>query len=507
MLHRADADILAAINRQGKAVNQAFVDKIKDACRNQRRTSSDYEARQEKLQEYLDGRQLPFLDAAMAKRFPNTHPRMPRIVVNMAKHVAESDASSYDDDVDRWLESEVGDRDEEATEAFADMLNAALIQEVTGSFERALMAAKTMVIRVGYESIGERVKLRVYWPNIVFVVTHPDSTDDIRGAVAIAVHLSDDDGGNPQYEVWRRTSQDTANGVDFGPWFASVFSGDGHDVPMFGDGFYPADLPLPFVFANDGLTPTLYLDGDHELTLMQDNINVGLSDYAYGIDLNAAPKLIRKSDMMAGQPLILGAGSVADVGTGDDITQLPSDTSGIGLEAVNAYLQLTATVRQQPGDAYAPQTGSPESGVARAIKLVPAAKSKKKRQRRYKAMEEQQLLPIMMGISDFWGGTSFGELVPRVKFAAEPEFEDLASKTRRVLDKVTNGIISKARAAVDLGDYDSIEDAKDAGVSDAIGSGIPSGGGLAGLSPLDDAFAELPLPIADDEETDEPEED
>ncbi|MGB1373625.1 MAG: hypothetical protein ACPG6R_10925 [Aequoribacter sp.] len=473
MFERRDQEIIAKIQNGAGASNNDVVNEIVAASKRQRGVDHNFDERMNKLRKFFDGKHLEMLERAMQARFPSTWHRVPKLYLNIVRHVCETDAFAYDDAIERVVKD-----NEQATEDLGELAESAKLDEVMTYAESVLMAAKCIFLFLGYDKVQGRLRIRVFWPHCAHLLAHPDSADSTDGLVAAVLELD----GNVR-EVWTRAYEDRDDEVVFGPWRAERIDKEGRIEPLFGDGIYPAHLPTPILSLRDEYSDTLYVDAGHDLAVVQDSVNVALSDNALNIDLNASPRLVRKTDQLRGQDVVFGTGAMVDIAQGDDLIQLPSDVNMAGLDSVERILAILATTRQQPGDAYATERSN-ESGVARQVKLLPQSKAQRRRRTRYKEFEETRLLPTLAAIEAEWGEIDIAGNEFVARFPDQPMFEDAEAKQRRNEQAEDNGWISPARAAAESGFYDSIADAVEAGLSDELPRNAPQpdGGGLASLT-------------------------
>lgn len=78
---------------------------------------------------------------------------------------------------------------------------------------------------------------------------------------------------------------------------------------------------------------------------------------------------------------------------------------------------------------------------------------------------EELLFPVMVSINDYYGDgvkLQSNALSMRFERGEDPQFEDAATKTARISMALTDGMISKERAAVELGFYGTEDEAREA---------------------------------------------
>jgi hypothetical protein len=134
-------------------------------------------------------------------------------------------------------------------------------------------------------------------------------------------------------------------------------------------------------------------------------------------------------------------------------------------------LREIATTKGTNPASYSANAQTQESGVARMIANIPHERRLRELRPVFTAFEEQQLLPALIDVHDSFGPATIGEGVrPRVMLAEPLSYEDTEAKQRRLLVDLDQGVISKARYAVEMGHFATIEDAVAAGLSNDLGS-------------------------------------
>jgi hypothetical protein len=276
-------------------------------------------------------------------------------------------------------------------------------------------------------------------------------------AVALLVSGTEGSGGEC-YEVWSRPD-------DQSPYVVTRIDQDGNETEILtsGDGrTWPIELPLPIVAWHASQPEGVpYVDDDSDVLAMQDAINMDWTNLGTMIEYQAASLLVYKGQ--DDSPFFQGAGVAARIGTDEDIQVLDFNAKIAEVQnTVNERTRALAVTRRQNPDAYATEPGPPLSGVSRRIQNQPQEEAREERVDMAKEMVEQNLLPLIAQLSDAFAGTNIHSDGAEYTFTpdAQPAFEDEDIKQRRVLDRLAEGIIGKAKAAVDLGEYETIEDAE-----------------------------------------------
>ena len=437
-----------------------------------------------KRRRYMDGNQLADLKKKLQKDFPRTFNKMGAVSVNYVKLYADQAAASYKSPPERFItngeEEIIEDR---RAEQFHSMIRNSNIDRIMLDAERIAVVAKTVFLRIGINHASmmagmPTLEIQPYWPCDVYVLPHPAAPHDLNLSIALMARISGPDGSSGKdkwFEVWTRSidGQITPGGAptSFGPWHVEHISmTTGESRTAFGseDAIYP--LPtLPWVAMSDGNPMgSPYLDVNRDLTELQDNINSTWTDLLYTCRMQCHSELVYSGNSADGD-FTGGPGAILQVGANESITTLSYNPSDMQLDSVEKLTAQNALVNRISPDAFNAESSNVQSGISRVIQNIPQSEARQERQQIYKLAEEKNLLPLMSEISDEWAGTSIGGDVSYVVKYEEPViYEDLQAKQTRAEMAVEAGFISKARAAVESGWYDSVEEARAAGLSDEL---------------------------------------
>lgn len=516
--------LIDALRREG-ATTKHQLDLILKTARATK--PAGYDSHQARVRQLYEGKADGLLTQELRRRYPKTHDRLPHVSIALARKIADEDATAYDQPPERWItiRGERNDDDKRAV-AFAALVDGARTASVMREVERRLMLSKTVFLRIGFRAdvegrgrVGGVGELRAmpYWPSQVQVIPHHSAPDDLYSAVAL---LAETTGPGPGrwWELWRREVIEDAIGMprSFGPWHAEVVpdvddkdKGDlRHARPLFGDGIYP--LPtLPWVVLTDGMaTGSIFLDEDRDVVQTILTISSLLSTEIHKVDMSGHPQRWYAGNQTPVEELVGGPASVWAIGSGESISQLPTDLTPHGRDLAIALTRYLAITRRQPGHAYDIEQAQVLSGVARKVERISADEAREERIAGYRDLEETTLLPILVEVSDYWRGTSIGH-APRiaadgagpgralddidyhVAFGAPATFDEPEARERHARALLDAGVISKARYAVTAGAYRSVEDAIASGLVDEIAGMIPDGGGLAEMSAGLDAVEDV----------------
>ncbi len=421
----------------------------------------------EKRRHYYEGKQKDYLRSVLVRNHPIRGSDMVPVVLNYVKLIAEQDS-----DVFRGSPTyEIADADERRTEEFNDLLRRARLNRVLKEAERRLMIARTVFLRVMDNPVTGRIQVDPFWPSDFHVVPHPGAPTSIEPALAMMFRISGGEGTTKEcYEVWSKPDPDA-------PYEVSRIDEDGKETLILesGDGrTWPGERhPLCSWHATmpEGLP---YVDDDHDLLDAQDAINVDWTLLGEMIRFQAASALVYSGTDDGIAPI--GAGLVTRVGPDETISVLDFNAKlGEVRETIKTQTRALAVTRRQNPDAYAEEPGPPLSGISRRIQNQPQEEAREERLDHAKEMVEECLLPKLAMVSDLFYGTNLQ--ADRYVFTADTQedFEDPDIRQRRVLEQLAEKMITKARAAVELGLYETEEDAEAAlaGMSASARPAIP----------------------------------
>jgi len=427
-----------------------------------------YDTEMAKRREYYEGRQLPGLKRALRKRYPNTHSSMDPVALNLIKLIADQDASVYDAHPERWLERDGVrlDKDTLEDEAFQQLLSEAMVSVIMPEAERRLQVTGTIFLRCGWDYRVDQPKIDIFWPHQVHVICTPNNPADLQASVALLAEVVGPEGRDDDvryFEAWFRTYDETDVGRPiYGPWQVEQWNTRGDRVVPYGNASSPigGGNILPWVSWNNSMpdgSPFVNADGD--LLSVQDAVNVNNSNVMFVADLQAHDQLVyagaSRNDMVA------GPGRMLQVGPGETVTSVSHDPAIKEMLDINKNLvRLLAITRRQNPDAYNYDPAPPLSGVSRRIRNESAERARKERVHFTRTMEEKQLLPVLMALSDYHRSTGFADLAPRFRAPDMPEFEAPEVLQQRLIQAVDEGWVTKERAAVLAGFYPTVEEAE-----------------------------------------------
>tara|TARA_R110000824_G_scaffold28637_4_gene96021 strand:- start:2008 stop:3492 length:1485 start_codon:yes stop_codon:yes gene_type:complete len=426
-----------------------------------------YDMEMLRRRDYYEGKQAQWLMPALRKRYPNTAADMSIITLNYAKLIADVDAAVYDHRPERQLLNDniPLEPDDPQAKEYARITEQAAMNVVLAESERRLMLMDTIFLHVRYDFHKQAPVLEVFYPqdiNIIPDPNNPTSFDDILCLIARVVGPDGVNDSSSHFVVYYRDFQDDHDGQGVkGPWKAERFSTDGTTQQIYPDHIVPFGV-LPFVVWRNGIADgTIFRDADNDLLDALDAISVNLTNLTFVLDMQAHSMLAYEGDSR--EDIVGGPAKVISIAPNERLSVLDFNPKLKEMEQVNNNLIKTlASTRRQSPDAYSIDQRAPESGVARQIANMPYMKALKERQF-YAQQMEQALYPIFCTINNAYGdGPTIDHERWGFRWIAgnEPDFTDPAQETTRVMVALDQGLISKERAAFELGFYESEEDAR-----------------------------------------------
>lgn len=439
-----------------------------------------YDANIEQRRRFLDGNQTQDLINKLKRDYPRTWDKMSPTTVNYTKLYADQSANSYKTPPARQLADQSGEiLDDARAVDFAELIRRSNIDRIMLDAERICMVAKTCFLRIGVNQASmvegrPFVEVVPFWPSDVYVIPSPLDPTDISLSCCLMARITGPagcSGADKWYEVWTRPGEPGS----YGPWSCdhiSLSTGDSRKPFGSDDCEYMLDR-LPWVSFSDGHTQgTPYLDVNRDLTQLQQNINGAYTDVMFTCKMQCHSEIVYSGNSGREADFVGGPGQVLAIGANESMTTLNYSVDDTQLQTINDLVQQSALTNRISPDSFTADQSTVQSGISRVVANIPQAEARKERSAIYKEMEQRHLLPIMTQVSDEWAGTAIGPDVEyNVTFAEPIVYEDLTDKQNRAVAASDAGFISPARAAVESGWYSTIDEAVDAGLSDALGAG------------------------------------
>tara|TARA_R110000751_G_scaffold265397_1_gene364475 strand:- start:11064 stop:12545 length:1482 start_codon:yes stop_codon:yes gene_type:complete len=424
----------------------------------------NYAAEMKRRRDYYEGKQGAWLRDALARRYPSTYNEMSQIALNYARLIADVDACVYDHRPNRelWVGSDPVEDTPESREYQRITIDAAL-NVTLAEGERRLMLMNTMFLHVRYNFNRGYPMVELFYPQDVWVIPDPDNPTSIEDSYAVIARTVNRGGlttPDDSFVVYYREVRPGSEGKDYGPWLCEGIDSDGGRTEIFPENLVPYGV-LPFIVWRNGIADgTIYRDADNDLLDTIDAINVNFTNIAYVLDMQAHSMLAYEGDSR--ENIVGGPGKIISFAPGENLSVLDFDPKLKEMEMVNNNLIKTlASTRRQSPEAYSIEQKSPESGVARQIQNMPYLKALKERQY-YAAQMESDLFPLFCRVSNaYTDGVTIDPDYYDMRWTAgdEPSFEEPIAKTTRILMALDSGLISRQRAAFEMGYYESEDEA------------------------------------------------
>lgn len=436
------------------------------------------------------------LRAMLVRKYPVSGHGMSLNPLNITTETAELKAQAYRkqptrrvyvDGVDPLKEGQRSNADaRERADAYQELVhNRSSLKVDMQEAERVAESVGSCFVKLRWSQVEsrfgrqERLETSLFWPSQVYVIPDPAAPGKLFAARVVILKLEVD--GAEVLEIWTReqivdsATQEDETELRAGWWFGR-FTKKGETIM----GFRRYELDdLPIVCVKSRPSPRIIPDGDRDLVHTQDDVNIRNSDHSYKASFDSHQQVvISGSQSKPGQARPIGPGTVLELKEGETASTLPSDISNLPLEAIQTEMLFFARSRRLPVDAFWTKDGNPETGVARDIRNLTAD------QRRAEHVEqleliEAEMMRIASRIADRFGDitnasgadvTIDGEDAEYVtKFHPPQRFEDPSQKQQRLKADREDGIISAARYAVEMGHFETIEEARASGLSDVPG--------------------------------------
>jgi antitoxin component of RelBE/YafQ-DinJ toxin-antitoxin module len=443
------------------------------------------------------GHQSDRLRRLLVQKYPAGGRLMSLVPVNITTEAAELMSQAYRqeptrrlyiDGVDPMLPGQQSSpQDESRAAAYADLVKKRSSLKVDmQEAERIASLAFSCFVKLRWSQVerqfgrAERLESSLFWPSQVMVIPDPAAPGKLFAARVVMLKL-ESKAKHDVWEVWTREqvvdSMTDADELELrAGWWYGRFTSEGETVMPFRE--YELD-DLPIVCIKSRPSPHIIPDGDRDLVHLQDDINIRMSDHSYKAAFDSHQQVvISGSQAKPGQGRPIGPGTVLELREGESATTLRSDISNLPLDAIQMLMLFFARSKRLPVDAFWTKEGNPETGVAREIRNL-AADQKRAEHVEQLELDEAEMMRIAARIADRFGDLTDergaavvidgDDAMYRTKFYPPKRFEDPAQKQQRLKADREDGIISDARYAVEMGHFDSIEEAVESGLSDVPG--------------------------------------
>ena len=438
------------------------------------------------------GHQADRLRRKLVEKYPVSGRQMSLTPINITTEAAELMAQAYRQEPTRSLYVDGVDplkpgqrsnaQARERAEAYRELVKKRSSLKVDmQEAERIASVAGSCFIKLRWSQVEgefgrpERLESSLFWPSQVFVIPDPAAPGKLFASRVIMLKL-DSKAKHDVYEIWTRDQiTDSMTDEDehelLAGWWFGRFTSEGDTLMPFKP-FEIDDLPVLCVKSRP--SPHIIPDGDRDIVHIQDNINIRNSDHAYKAAFDSHQQVVITGTQggKPGQSRAIGPGIVMELTNDEAASTLPSDISNLPLEAIQTQMLFFARSKRLPVDAFWTKEGNPETGVAREIRNL-AADQKRAEHVEQLELDEGEMMRVAARIADRFGDletTIDGDDVEYVtKFHPPKRFEDPSQKQQRLKADREDGIISDARYAVEMGHFDSIDEAVESGLSNVPG--------------------------------------
>lgn len=461
------------IERMRTGVDKADVHAMLAIAKAQK-PSGDYDEYIDDVRRCYLGDQADRTKKALKESLPKSWSLIRPVPIDITTETAEIDAQLYRDTPQRWC-SVNGARVDQSTprgQSFAEMVRRARLSSSMLELERLTCVAETGFARIHWtqrsDLYGEqRHILRPYWPCQVHVVAGAEGGSRLQGARCVMLQVSgkgteDRSDHDPLFEVWTQDESLFDDGAVAHIWYHTRVTLSGVTVKPLTQ-YAERDIPIVVTHVRD-TGGAVYATPDRTLLSTQDAVNVANSDFWYGRQFGAHKQLAQTGarpkegeqqkvgpDAILYSPDVNATWTVLDMQT-DQTTQ----------EAIERELVMHGRTRRQPVDAWFTKGGNPETGVARQVRNQSSDQKRAEHAALFQEVEAD-MLRIMARTAD-----TFGDLPTAIdgdgvryhtRFPPPHLFEDPSAKLQRLLLELDRGLISPARVAVEMGRYDTEEEA------------------------------------------------
>lgn len=432
-----------------------------------------YDAHIEKMRDFYEGNQTPYVEAELRRAFQSSAEKMPASVLNLTRLDAELDAQAYKQEPIRRVLTD----SETEQEDFKTLLKKWRLSAIMPELERRLMVANTMFCRLSWDNwitqnlgVESFPEIALFYPDKVHVKVNPRAPTDIRAALAVVVDISTET--TEGYEIWTQKNGEIL--------VSTMWDGGEQSPPEKWECNF-----LPWVVFHPEISQaSLFLDVKRDRAGEQIDINREYSDRNWRVQYQSHKQVI----VLGGDPddatFAVGPSLIANLSAGADVKVLDLTTNDTSLDDLQKILKMHGTLNRHSPDSWNSDSTAPLSGVSRLIANQGANEKRWERSEHYKMIEERYLLPLMCEVSAVYG-SNIGKVNTRefeVQFQAPVAIEAPLAKVNKNAVEQDKGWKTKARAATDAGAYASIEEAVSKGVSDDFQEATGQGQGTGSLS-------------------------
>ncbi len=414
----------------------------------------------EKPQAYFQGQHASHYAQFLREAYPRANGEILPVAPNYVRTWCETAADIY-----RTGQPQRKGATDAETERIRWLSRAANLESVLPEAEARAHAGNQIFLRAWRNPKTDKLEVTRHWPHTVWVVADMAAPQHLAQSHALLAKRSD-----TLYELWRRV----ANG-----WEAEQIDTSTNSpriTPLF-DGVYRGRLPWvsmgtslpengPYICDNADMITS----ANHQMLLWSEVVHVARLQGHNPVWYKGAADDIRPEGGVAGITNLGPDGEMGVLAVNPQLSQL--------LDLVDSYSGAVARSRNQSPRAFmtTPSKMPLNSGVALRVENQLSEETRPQRVALYRRMEVEELLPILDEVERFQAPKSMRRAptaqidwnTVEVTFPAAPVIEDLSQRSLRMEHAANNGWISPARAAVEAGFYDTLEQAIEAGVSSEL---------------------------------------
>lgn len=306
----------------------------------------DYAKDSRTLRHAYNGDQEGRMRTVLSKRYPRTHWRMPVNTQNIVAETAELGAQVYRQKPARESgDGALVDLIDESPLFHASLLEVERISYVSGT-------AFLLVDVVDGKAEGTPV-----WAHQVLAIVDESRPWDLSMAHVVALQVAGEGTDLPALDD------------SFAVWVRSPAGWDVYSFTKTAATLTGTVPRLPLVCLRLRPSSSLFAPLARDLLLLQDQVNVTLSDHHHRFSLQAHRQLVASGPRdTKGQEQTIGPDSIVTFPQDTTVTQLSENDSTTAFDVVSSMLVLHARGLRQPIEAWHTKGGNPESGESRKIK-------------------------------------------------------------------------------------------------------------------------------------------
>jgi hypothetical protein len=455
MIFESESDkIIEIVSKSFGLMKSKDLQKLLSAGRKTR--SIGYDEKSKGITQRYSGNQQNLLKKALEKRYPRTFDKMPIDPVNWIKFFAVQDSGVYENPAKRTL-VDLSGQELDSTDERAMMFKTALDELVIESQLKAMERRANTGIHASVIAISNRIidgvsKIvsNLYWTHEVVALAHSAAPDDADALYFVALKQDENYKGSSIWQVWTRDFSEDTGQLKFGNWSYRRVSEEG-DFSTPPQEYFGR---LPIAFLSTEIKSTFWPDLDEDVSLNVDNLNIVRSNRQHVIDMQAHGMRIYRGVQRETSEIESGPDSIMQIGANEFLDAINFNANHEAIEAsATRDLNELGVSRGNSPDAYAVKPIVTQSGIAKVIANAPHAQRIEDQKNFYVAFEQNQLLPIILDVIEFYDprfSGSFIDVMPKVELGRKTIFEDDKILADRVQIMRNMKVIDRADARVML---------------------------------------------------------